>query len=59
MPIVVVVIQLRHLVDLDGGLWRMFDVDVDNTGAVPRILAVAVGQRQCVCGVDLSLAVAT
>lgn len=32
--IVVEVVQLRYLVDLDRGLRRMFDVDVDNAGAV-------------------------
>lgn len=58
MPVVVVVVQLRHLVDLDGRLRRMFDVDVDKAGAENLILTVAVGQRQRVCGVDLGLAVA-
>lgn len=33
VPIVVVTVQLRHLVDLDRGLWRMFDVDIDDVGA--------------------------
>lgn len=58
MSIIVVVVQLRHLVDLDRGLWRMLDMDVDNAWAEHRTLAVAVGQRQSVCGVDLSLTVA-
>lgn len=59
VPVVVVVVQLRHLVDLDRGLWGMFDVDVDDTGAEHGTLAVAVGKRQRMCGVDLGLAVAT
>lgn len=56
---VMVVVQLRHLVDLHRGLWGMFDVDVDDTGAEHGTLAVAVGKRQRMCGVDLGLAVAT
>ncbi|TNN58339.1 hypothetical protein EYF80_031461 [Liparis tanakae] len=32
VPVVVVVVQLGHLVDLDRGLWRVFDVDVDDAG---------------------------
>lgn len=34
VPIVVVIVELRHLVDLDRGLWRVFDVDADNARAV-------------------------
>lgn len=54
-PVVVVVVQLRHLMDLDRRLWRMFDVDVDEAGAEHWSLSVAVGQRQRVRGVDLGL----
>lgn len=47
-------VQLGDLVDLDRGLWRVFDMDVDDTGAVlDRVLSIAEGQRQSVCGVDL------
>lgn len=59
MSVAVVVVQLRHLVDLDRSLWRMFDMNVDNVGAEHSTLAIAVGQRQRVRRVDLSLAVAT
>lgn len=33
VSVVLVVVQVRHPVDLDRGLRRMFDVDVDDAGA--------------------------
>lgn len=33
LPAIVITVQLRHLVDLDRGFWRMLDVDIDNAGA--------------------------
>ena len=32
VAVVVEIVQLGHLVNLDRGFWRMFDMDVDDTG---------------------------